>query len=141
MIRGNFVVDSSVAIKWFTEEEHSEIALALREAYSLGEAEIAAPDLILYEVSNALRYNKAFHEEDVRESVDSILKLSIILTSPTQQIIGEALALAFQYNATFYDAYFLALAEAIKFVLITADGEFYEKVKERGTIKLLQDLA
>lgn len=50
------VLDSSVIIKWFSEEEDTDIALSLRERNINGELMIAVPDLSLYEVANALRY-------------------------------------------------------------------------------------
>ena len=88
-----------------------------------------------------MRYNKALSKDDVQEAVDSLTKLGIIIAVPTSEIINTAISLAFQYNVTFYDAYFLSLAEAIQFVLVTADEEFYKKVKERGSITFLKNLA
>jgi len=37
------VVDASVVVKWFVEEEGSEEALKLRDGYIDGEVEIAVP--------------------------------------------------------------------------------------------------
>ncbi|MBW1669419.1 MAG: type II toxin-antitoxin system VapC family toxin, partial [Deltaproteobacteria bacterium] len=50
------VVDASVVVKWFVEEEGSEEALAIRRRYIEEEVEIVAPELIHFEVLNALRY-------------------------------------------------------------------------------------
>ena len=57
-LEGNFILDSSVVIKWFSEEEDTATALEFREGYIQGELEIVTPDLLLYEIANALRYNK-----------------------------------------------------------------------------------
>ena len=46
-VRRDIVLDSSVVIKWFSEEEYSEIALALREEQINGSRVIAIPDLLL----------------------------------------------------------------------------------------------
>ena len=45
-----FVVDASVALKWFLPEPHEECAARLRRAGS----ELGAPDLLHVEVANAL---------------------------------------------------------------------------------------
>ncbi len=55
----NAVLDSSVVMKWFCEEEDTDIALSLRERNINGELMIAVPDLSLYEVANALRYTRS----------------------------------------------------------------------------------
>ena len=40
-IEGNFVLDSSVIIKWFSNEEGTAIALELRDGYVKGNVNIA----------------------------------------------------------------------------------------------------
>ncbi|MCX6821780.1 MAG: type II toxin-antitoxin system VapC family toxin [Candidatus Aenigmarchaeota archaeon] len=57
------VLYTSVIGKWFKEETNSEIALKIREEFYQGKHEIVVPDLVLYELSNALRYDKEFNEE------------------------------------------------------------------------------
>ena len=55
-----YVLDASVVIKWFSEEEYTDIAVKLRDGFFKGCNELVVPDLLLYEVSNALRYNPNF---------------------------------------------------------------------------------
>ncbi|MDD1745106.1 MAG: type II toxin-antitoxin system VapC family toxin [Candidatus Methanoperedens sp.] len=45
-----FVLDASVVIKWFSEEEYTDRALKLRDDFFKGDIELVVPDLILYEV-------------------------------------------------------------------------------------------
>ena len=54
------ILDASVAIKWFTEETSHEKAKKFRERFLDGKINIIVPDLILYEIANALRFNPAF---------------------------------------------------------------------------------
>jgi len=70
-----FVLDASVVIKWFSEEEYTDRALKLRDDFSKGEIELVVPDLMLYEVSNALRYNSDFDETDVAEAVGTLFDI------------------------------------------------------------------
>jgi predicted nucleic acid-binding protein len=62
-----YVLDASVVIKWFSEEEYTDIAVKLRDDFFKGYNELVVLDLLLYEVSNALRYNPNFDETDVAQ--------------------------------------------------------------------------
>ena len=137
---GNFVIDASVTVKWFCLEEDTEIALALREGHINGEVELAIPDLSLYEVGNALRYNKSLTESEVKEAVESIIQMGIDIIVPTKEVMDGAISLAFRYNITVYDAYYLSLAQSLGFSCITADGKLYEKVKPLGFVRLLRNV-
>lgn len=67
MERKEIVVDTSVVVKWFVEEEYSREARLLRDAYANGLIDIVAPSLLPYEVLNALKYSGAFGEEELKE--------------------------------------------------------------------------
>ena len=54
------VVDASVVAKWYLEEEYTEKALKLRDMHVNGEIELTAPELLLFEVLNAIRYSRFF---------------------------------------------------------------------------------
>ncbi len=135
----NAVLDSSVIIKWFSEEEDTSIALSLREKNINGELMIAVPDLSLYEVANALRYNKTIDEDNIKEAIDSLIQLGINIVVPTKEVMDLAISFALKYNITVYDAYFLALAKVLNFACITADEKLYQRVKELSFVKLLRD--
>jgi len=64
------VLDASVVLKWFVDEYDSDKAAQLKEEYYSGEREIIVPDLLLFEVANALRYNPAFEIEEIKESIN-----------------------------------------------------------------------
>ncbi len=65
-----------------------------------------APDLILYETANALRYNPRFTKEDVRRALASILDMRMEILVPTSNILGHAAEFAFKHNITLYDSYY-----------------------------------
>ncbi|MGB9895581.1 MAG: type II toxin-antitoxin system VapC family toxin [Thermoproteota archaeon] len=52
------VVDASVIVKWFVEEENSDNAIKIRDKYIEGEIKLVAPEIITFEVLNALYYKK-----------------------------------------------------------------------------------
>lgn len=134
------VVDSSVIIKWFCEEEDTTKALSLRDNFYHGNAEMAFPDLSLYEVANALRHNKRLAEGDVKDAVQSLIDMGAEIIVPTKEVLNSAVIIAYRYNVTVYDAYFLALAQALRFTLITADKSFFTKVQNLPFVTLLADL-
>ena len=49
-------VDASVVIKWFANEQNSEEALLLKEAYAKGLEDLSAPCILPFEVLNGLKY-------------------------------------------------------------------------------------
>jgi len=119
------VLDASVIIKWFNKEKDSNIALRIREEYYRGMHEIVVPDLLLYEISNALRYNNEFSVSDISKAVDSIIDIGITITVPERNLLDKAVVMARKENITVYDAVYIALASEINAKFITAD----EKLK------------
>lgn len=132
------VLDASVAVKWFTEEEGTELALELRDSYVKGEINLLAPDLLLYEIFNALRYKKGVDVKTLKEWIEDMINMQIDLISPTQHLLEKSLENATKFGITFYDSCYLTLAELSGAQLVTADKEFYEKVKSiKGMIAFL----
>jgi predicted nucleic acid-binding protein len=128
-----------VVIKWFSEEEYTDIALKLRDDFFKGYTELVVPDLLLYEVSNALRYNPNFDETDVIEAVDSLYDMGTNIIVPTGGVIRSAINIAFTHNVTIYDAFYAALAKAIDFTLITADVKFHRKTEDLSFVKFIDE--
>ena len=73
------VLDASVLVKWFVEEDASDKALMLRDKYIEGELVILAPELILYEVLNALYFKRLFSREELREISEALEAYSFSL--------------------------------------------------------------
>jgi predicted nucleic acid-binding protein len=132
-----YVLDASVVIKWFSEEEYTDRAVKLRDDFFKGDTELVVPDLLLYEVSNALRYNPNFGETDVSEAVGSLFDIGINIIVPSREVINLAINLAFDHKITIYDAFYVALAKEIDFLLITADKKLYQKIKDMSFVKYI----
>ena len=99
------VLDASVAIKWFNKEEFSDIALKLREEFYNGKHEIVVPDLILYEVSNALVYNKEFSAGDISMAINSIIDMELTINIPSKDLLEKSIEIARKEKITLYDAF------------------------------------
>lgn len=120
------VVDASVVVKWFVEEEYTDAALAVRDAYVDGAIELAAPSLLPYEVVNALRYSGAFEETELTKVSTALTKYDIDLV-PYRRIDG-IVETALETDATVYDAAYVTLAETRSEPLYTTDERLLEAV-------------
>jgi predicted nucleic acid-binding protein len=134
-----FVLDTSVVLKWFSEfgENDLDRSLQLRTALLNGSVFFVVPELLFYELANALRYNPRFSPKDVEGAISSVLDMGLDFRAVEQETFREAIKLAYRYNGTVYDTYFLALSIKEGKPLITADYTFTEKLKGfKGIIKL-----
>ena len=118
-----YVVDASVAIKWFVPEIHSDAALRARH----GGYRLHVPAFMMLELGNVLA-KKIRREELTRSEGDAILKE--LKQLPLQRHVDERLfptayALACDTHRSLYDCLYLALAEAVDGTMITADRKFY----------------
>lgn len=122
-----FVVDTSVAIKWFLPEPHSEHARRLLN----GEHELLAPDLLLPEFGNVL-WKRIRAGEMNAEEASSVLNalmevpLHVRLSAP---LIVSALDIANRSQRTVYDSLYLSLALREKAKLVTADLRLFNAIE------------
>ena len=119
-----FVVDASVAIKWFVQENLHEAAKDLLEN---GE-DFQAPDLIVAEVAN-VAWKKARRGEIMETQATAIvsaLRGYIPNLQPSAALADRAMAMALELDHPVYDCLYLACAEFTGKPLITADRRLYE---------------
>jgi len=132
-----YIIDSSIAVKWFSQEAGTEAALVLRDAVFSGKCRLEAPDLLLYELANALRFNSRFNADDVKLALGSILDMGISFHPAEGSLLSRAVDLAFRYRMTVYDGCFIALGDIRGLSLITADDKLIEKAGDHaGLVRL-----
>jgi predicted nucleic acid-binding protein len=129
------VVDASVVAKWFLEEVHSEHAEAIRKDYADGLLDLAAPDLLPYEVLNALRYNPDFGKADL-EKIASIIKDYQLDLVPIRK---SAVGTAYEHGISIYDSSYAALASDMEVELYTADEKLLKKLGRKGQARHLAE--
>jgi hypothetical protein len=127
----NLVVDASVAIKWFVEEESHDEAIALANESN----HLIAPDIIFSEVANVLRRKVRLDYISHEQAAFALRSLpdafkDIISSSA---VVGEAFENASVLNHSVYDIVYLvcALREPGS-LLVTADGKFEAKAVAAG---------
>lgn len=135
-----YVVDTSVAVKWFSREDDTDCALSLRDAAFAGKCRLAAPDLLLYELANALRYNPRFDASDVNLAVRSVEDMGIDFHRAQGPLLSDAVDLAFRHRMTVYDGCFLALALREGAKLVTADTKLIQNARNHKALLLLSEL-
>jgi predicted nucleic acid-binding protein len=141
-IMKGFVLDTSVVLKWFSEFGENDLpqAFQLRQALLDGSVTFTVPELLFYELSNALRYNPSLSSKDVQEALDSVMDMGFVVKGVDKRVMADAISIAFRYGVTVYDAYFLALARTERKPLIIADYKFVERVKASKEIMRLSGL-
>lgn len=131
------VLDTSVAVKWFIREEDSDKAADLRHAHGRAELLLHAPDILLMELANALRYSPLVSAEEIPQALRLFSGLAINVAPFDLNILISSTALSLDRDLAVYDAYFLALAQALEMPLITADRKMLSRLtNEDGAVDL-----
>src|SRR5213594_2608255 len=117
----DFVVDASVVVKWFVDEEGSSRARVLMEDFSAQDVELHAPALLPFEVLNALRYHPGFTGERLLSVQATLERFAVREYALRGEYGRRALHLAVSDDLAIYDASYLALARELGVKLVTAD--------------------
>ncbi|MCB9110829.1 MAG: type II toxin-antitoxin system VapC family toxin [Anaerolineales bacterium] len=119
------VLDASVGIKLFVEEEFSDkVQQLFAKLADDPQAEIHVPDLFYVECANILlKYTRRFDRplEDSLADLKDLNELALTITSTTE-LIEDALKLADEKKLTAYDACYAVLAQKLDLPLVTADA-------------------
>ena len=140
------VVDASLAVKWVVDEEDSGKARALYRSWTSSGARLAAPSLMLAEVSNALHrkvVDGGLALQVAAENLEDMMDTAEIEFHDSTDIHVGALRLADQLNqGAVYDSIYLSLAERLDCELWTADRRFYRAARHfSDRIRWLGDFA
>jgi predicted nucleic acid-binding protein len=126
------VVDASVGIKLFVEEEFSEQARALFSQLAADPpAELHVPDLFYIECTNILlKYTHRFGRslEDSKADIADMKLLSLKPTS-TAELMEDAFLLAAEKYLSAYDACYAVLAQKLEVPLVTADQPLAQAIE------------
>ena len=144
-MRGDFVVDTNVVVKFFIDESDSQKAAALLESFRSGSAHLITLDLLFMEFANVL-WLKTVKGHLTRQQAEGKLARLAVLSSlmevvPATAVLFESFQASCQLAHPAYGTAFLVLAESRAIPLITADEKFYKKVQPRyGQVLLLRHL-
>lgn len=128
------VVDASVVVKWFNQEEFTEEALLLRQRIRRGTVTPFAPELMIFEVANSLRYNPDFGAVDVQQAVRSLRDMQFPAAPMDEDMWRRAVDIAFERGITIYDSAYVAMSECMDAKLYTADARLAKKTMGMGRV-------
>ena len=133
------LLDTSVAVKWFVTEEDSERAADLQQAHLRDDLQLHAPDILLMESANALRY-AGLSEERILQDLETFSALGIEIIQFSLDVLNSAVNLSLEHDLAVYDSYFLALAQAMEIPLITDDRKMLSRLTPEDGALSLKDL-
>ena len=127
------VVDTSIAVKWFIEEDGSDKAIKILQQHQQGKIILIAPDILLLELINALYYKK-LQQQDINTALKLIYKLELQFISLSLLLITQASKITSRFQIASYVSLFIVVAKELDCFLITADRkhhrkEIYKKIK------------
>ena len=136
----NWVIDASVALKWFlrfrAEEDHVPQAIALPEQTLSGAADAVQPPHFYAEMAAVLARVKP---DTAGEDMADLLRLDFQVAEGPE-LYALAIDLSRRYGHHLFDTLYHALAllqpEA---TLVTADRRYFIKAQGQGRILLLED--
>ena len=129
------VLDASVAVAWFFDDEASEVSESVLNLLSAG-AEVIAPAVWPLEVANALlvaERRKRISLAQMTALMSRIASFPISLeTTDTARAFGPIFSLARQQSLTEYDAAYLELALRRALPLATLDAKLRQAARLAG---------
>jgi predicted nucleic acid-binding protein len=122
--RDAWIVDASVALKWFLpadREPDAELARAI-----VGRLALRTTSLAIYEVGNVLIRHSGWPASDIASALKLLRRTCgdpIALTDADESRVA---ALALEHDLTFYDASYVAIAQRTRRKLLSADRDLLE---------------
>ncbi len=117
----DLVVDASVIVKWFVEEDGTDQALLVRDDFVAEDLEVHVPSHVAYEVLNAVRFNPDETEERVLQIQAALDRYGLIVHPLREELGRRAVHVAYAKGLTVYDSAYLALSQVLGLKLLTAD--------------------
>lgn len=128
----SYVLDTSVAIAWYLPEAFTDAARAWQSKLMSGEVSFHVPTLHYWEIANVLRSHVRRGQIDLRLATDIWEVHLDAALQTTDPMVEEVFAAAFEYDATAYDAVYIALAIQLDLRLLTAERPSTEWVRKLG---------
>ena len=131
MAKKKIIVDTSVIIKWLSndKENYLDAANKLLEDALNEKVELIAPELSKYEVGNVLLFSKKLSFQQAAIVLEQFYTLPITYISESEELAKDTYRIASDFDVTYYDASFISLAKQQKSILVT------ENIKHQGKAK------
>lgn len=137
-----YVLDASVAVKWFTKraEQDQATAFALRDRHAAGQCQFIVPEFFFLEVLSALRRHAKASEADAHEALELLEDMGLKVEPMDRDRLRKTTAISWAYGAGVYDAAYVALAETVGYPFLTADEALVRQMRGHSIVLRLTDL-
>ena len=132
------VLDASVALKWFVEDEPLvDEARTVLDAIGEDPAPYAIPELFMNELLAVLARLPGANAERVQKALDLVESLGLARIGNGHELLAAAAGFACDWGLSGYDAVYVALASLTGGAWLTADARAAAKVPRRELVRVL----
>jgi predicted nucleic acid-binding protein len=140
ILSGKYVIDASVVLQFILQEGPID-QLWLSEALRQQERQpnqqfLFSTSLLPLEVANALRFNLP-SQKQMHKAISRFNELPLTILPLSAQLVEDSLLMAHRLGTTVYDTSYHILALERGAVFVTADGDYYKKAQELGSVELV----
>ena len=140
-----FVIDASVAAKWFLPAEGETLAheaVEFLRRYATGQIRLIVPDLFWAEFGNIMwkAVRQGRWTTKAADTAIAAMKERDLPTVPTLTLLEQAFAIANAFQRTVYDSLYVALAISSKALMVTADERLAHALAASLPVKWLGSL-
>lgn len=132
------VLDASVVLKLVLPTEEREKVIPFIDDHIAGKVIISAPELIYYEIANALVSRSRLPLDKALQGFERIFDLDIETFALGLDEYAASIDFAHRFRITVYDASYISLARRLKCNFVTADSRLWKKVKEFSFVHCLE---
>jgi predicted nucleic acid-binding protein len=126
-----YVLDASVAFKWFVSEPDSAKAVRLRDEFRAAVHELLSPDIFPQELAHALtraeRQGRISVGDALRFWADAMTMPPVL--SPSLPLTARAITISSSIRVGVHDCVYVALAEREGCKLVTADDRLVRNLQ------------
>lgn len=130
------VIDVSVIIKWFANEQDSQKARVLLQLVGTNQTKMILPNFAQLEVINTLKLGKNFSRAEIDQKIIDFFDLLPEFVEIDKDYSLEISTLIETYYLASYDASYIAVANRWHIPLITADYKHHKKSISKNIIWL-----
>jgi predicted nucleic acid-binding protein len=132
-----FVLDASIAVKWFIPDGDAGDAAAERilRDIAVRPAKYVVPELFMYELLSVLcrRFRQA---GDAQRAIARLGRIGLRRVRMDERLARTAVRLAYRHRLTGYDAAYAALATEISATWLTLDKQAHQRLEALGISRL-----
>ena len=125
------VIDASIVVKWFIEENDSDKARFIRDKFIEGKIGLIVPSLLYFEVLNALKYSQLFNPSELDNAGESLENYGFKVITIKNKIREHMIKVAVDHSMSIYDAPYLGLCIELGKTFCTADEKIIKKLPPR----------